>query len=266
MIRVLIVEDESPIARELNSLILSIDSSFEIVKHALNGKDAMSYLKTKTIDVVFTDINMPVVDGLALLSHIKEHYPHVLCVILTGFSEFSYAKKAVSLGVMEYLLKPIDVCELTSLLDKLKAQINASNGYNKAAYPLSSEMMSMKNHVSSKMERELLLLKIERYLKDNFNKPISTKQLSEMFGFVPSYLSKLYRDHYGLSPKDFVTQLRIERAKKLICEYDQYFVRDVAALVGYDDPLHFSKLFRKATGYSPSEYRRAMRSDGYGDS
>ena len=256
MIRILIAEDETPIARELSHLILSIDSSFEIVKHVLNGKEAISFLKREKIDILITDINMPVVDGFSLLSHIKEHHPQVLCVILTGFSEFTYAKKAVSLGVMEYLLKPIDVYELTSLLNKLKEQVNASSEHYEAPLPLDAERPPLKKQLSSKMDRKILLLKIEKYLRDNFNRPISTKQLGETFGLVPSYLSKLYRDHYGLSPKDFLTELRIERAKTLILESEHFFVRDVAALVGYDDPLHFSKLFRKATGYSPSEYRR----------
>lgn len=258
MIRVLIAEDEAPIARELKTLIHSLDSSFEVVRHALNGKEGIHFLKTEEIDVLFTDINMPVVDGFALLSHVKEHYPSIRCVILTGFSEFSYAKKAVSYGVVEYLLKPIDVNELGQLLGKLREQVNASKGSYYKQDPSNIEAIPMKKYVSNKIERKKLLLNIEKYLRNNYNKPISTKQLGETFGLVPSYLSKLYRNHYGLSPKDFVTQLRIERAKTLIRESDEFFVRDVAALVGYDDPLHFSKLFRKATGVSPSEYRHSL--------
>ena len=258
MIRVLIAEDEAPIGRELKTLIHSLDSSFEVTRHALNGKEAIHFLKNEPIDVLFTDINMPVVDGFALLSHVKEYYPNIRCVILTGFSEFSYAKKAVSFGVVEYLLKPIDVNELASLLGKLRQQVNASNDYYHQQDSSTKEAIPMKKYVSSKVERKKLLLKIEKYLRDNYDQPISTKQLGETFGLVPSYLSKLYRNHYGLSPKDFVTQLRIQRAKTLIRESDEFFVRDVAALVGYDDPLHFSKLFRKATGYSPSEYRHSL--------
>jgi YesN/AraC family two-component response regulator len=98
---------------------------------------------------------------------------------------------------------------------------------------------------------------MSRYIEENYNKPIGMKRLAQKFGFVPSYLSKLFREYKGISPLDYITKLRIERAKVLICESDILLVRDVSRLVGYEDPLYFSKLFRKETGHSPSEYKNA---------
>ena len=259
MIRVVIAEDESPIARELNYLIRTEDPSFKIVKHVLNGKEGISFFESESADVIFTDINMPVVDGFELLSYVKKNHPSIVCVILTGFSEFSYAKKAISLGVVEYLLKPVDAAELSSLLGRIKTKIATSTDCKERSCPGKNDIAALKTYASSKVEREMLLLKIDKFLRDNFNKPINTKQLGDIFGFVPSYLSKLYREFYGLSPMEYVTQLRIERAKALINESEVFFVRDVARLVGYDDPLYFSKLFRKSTGYSPSDYRKMYK-------
>lgn len=119
MIRVLIAEDERRTARYLGQLV-SQHSDCIVVKIVSNGADALAFLEKQPVDLVITDIRMPVMDGIALLQHIHETLPHCFSIVLSGYSEFEYAKAALQYQAYAYLLKPIDQTELFQILDKVR--------------------------------------------------------------------------------------------------------------------------------------------------
>ncbi len=120
MIKVLVAEDELPLLRGISRLIEKINSDFTVVKMAKTGKEAMDYLEEYPVDVVFTDINMPVVDGLELLEYVSGKMPSAASVVISGYQDFTYAQKALRFGVKNYLVKPVDKKELEQLLEQLK--------------------------------------------------------------------------------------------------------------------------------------------------
>lgn len=122
--RVIVVEDEPMILENIVMKIQRARSDFQVVYTAQNGLDAWNHLKECTPDLLITDIKMPVMDGLALLTKVKEAYPSVECVILTGYNEFEYARKAMKLGIQEYLLKPIKPESLAEILDAVEVRLS----------------------------------------------------------------------------------------------------------------------------------------------
>lgn len=99
-----------------------------MVCSARNGKEALEYLTQHSADVLFTDINMPVLNGLGLIEQTRQLDPRLTSVIISGYSEFEYARQAIRLGVKNYLLKPIDRAELCRILDTAAAEIT-QNAY-----------------------------------------------------------------------------------------------------------------------------------------
>lgn len=120
MIRVLIAEDETITATALATLINKNEEPFEVVGIVENGEKALEALKKEKIDVLFTDIRMPIMDGMELLERIKEEKIEVFTVILSGYEEFEYARKALRYQVIEYLLKPLSKTGLSSVLKKIR--------------------------------------------------------------------------------------------------------------------------------------------------
>lgn len=120
MIKVLIVEDEPPIARAVKQLICRYSDAFQVVGTEINGRAALERLGRGEVDVVFTDIRMPVMDGLELLENIQRDYPEVVTVLLSGYQEFEYAQKAVRFQAFDYLLKPVSFEKMSALLGKLE--------------------------------------------------------------------------------------------------------------------------------------------------
>lgn len=120
MIKVLVVEDEELIQKSIHKAIEMTRSDFQVVGTAYNGKEAISFLEQQQMpDVIFTDIRMPLQDGIELIKHVKAHYPNIVTIILSGHQEFEYAKSAIQLGVTDYLLKPISLTILRDVMDKV---------------------------------------------------------------------------------------------------------------------------------------------------
>lgn len=122
MIRTMVVEDEKLTRRYLMSLIPRMNHAFQIVASGENGKDALKQMEKIPVDMVISDIRMPHMDGLEFIEQIRRKYPHVMIVLLSGFSEFEYARKAIQNGVIGYLLKPIIHYELKEILGQAEVQ------------------------------------------------------------------------------------------------------------------------------------------------
>ena len=119
MYKVMLVEDEPPILNMLKDMIDSGNNEFIVSSCAYNGKDALELLEKEVPDVIITDIRMPFLDGLELISQVNKIHPQIKCIILSGYSDFEYARSAIRLNVYDYLLKPIEPDSLYELLLKL---------------------------------------------------------------------------------------------------------------------------------------------------
>ena len=107
MIKAIIAEDKPPILRNIKSKLEVIDPELKIVGVAGDGEEALMLTKELKPNIVFTDIRMPVMDGLQLITEAKKLDDSIIFVIISGYDEFEYARKAMKLGVSEYLLKPV---------------------------------------------------------------------------------------------------------------------------------------------------------------
>lgn len=120
----LIVDDEEIVCRGLAQFVKWKEHNFEVAGTAYSVDEAVSLLEKMHIDVVFSDIRMPEKDGLILLQEVKEHYPETKAVILSGHSDFTYAKEAIRLEAVDYLTKPVNIGEMEALLDRLSADFD----------------------------------------------------------------------------------------------------------------------------------------------
>lgn len=125
--RIVIVEDEQQIRSGLTKLVERISPSYHVVGCVSNGVQGLSCVKTQHPDVVITDVRMPEMDGLEMIGALAASGIQPRYIIISAYSEFEYAKKAMSFGVSDYLLKPVSVAELTQALKKLELQLEASS-------------------------------------------------------------------------------------------------------------------------------------------
>ena len=125
MVRVVLVEDEPLLLRNIKQMIEEAHKNFKVVGEALNGIDALELIRKLSPDVVFTDIRMPLMDGLELLEKLQKEDNKPIAVVISGYQEFDYAKRALKLNVVDYLLKPISPEALGSLTCELYIRLES---------------------------------------------------------------------------------------------------------------------------------------------
>ena len=214
---VLVVEDEKLIARNISRSIQRVNSSFEVVAIASNGEEALAITDELLPNVVFTDICMPIMDGLELAKSIQHQ-------------------------VMEYLLKPVNDDELSEVLRKIEKNLLTFQ-----------EEFEMANNTSFQKPENIAEL-VEEYIHKHYMELLELGEIAEKFGFSVSYLTKIFTKFTGKTPSKYIRDYRISLAKQLL-RNPNLSISVVGKKVGYPDQFHFSKIFRQATGMSPSEFR-----------
>ena len=123
MYKVLLVDDEYMITEGLKRLIPFDKWDMEVVATANHADDALDYVREHPVDIVISDVNMPDKTGLEMIGEMKELLPNAYYILLSGYQEFDYVKKAMNLNVVDYLVKPVDKLELERLLEKIASQL-----------------------------------------------------------------------------------------------------------------------------------------------
>ncbi len=243
-----VAEDEERVRDYLARKTAELDPAFECVGTASDGEEAADLVERHLPDVLVTDIKMPVLAGLELVQRVRRVNPELRVLIVSGYSEFEYARQAIELGVDDYILKPIDVEKLGEVLRRIRIRLEASAATVDGEFGL--------DRIGA---RETELAKsVEVYLQEHYRRAYSLERLASSFGCKPAYLLRLYRRVTGRTPTQDVIRLRIEKAKRLLAGHPHIEIKQVAAAVGYEDPLYFSRVFKKETGLAPSAFKDSL--------
>lgn len=240
MTSLLIVEDEYLVRQGIRRLVDFDRLDITDVDEAENGKQAWELFQEKRHDVVLTDINMPVMDGLSLAKAIKEIAPQTRLVFLTGYDTFDYAVTALKLGADDYLLKPFSKDDVEKMLAAVLSKLHSEQKRDDVTALL------------REAEDSDLAQSIQNRLSDS---ALSLKGLAQDLGFNPNYLSSLIKKELGQPFQDYVSQERFKRAKLLLLTTDLK-IYEVAQQVGFDDMNYFSQRFKQVTGVSPRAFKK----------
>lgn len=249
--KIVIVEDEFHTRMGLSNYIKSIGEPYKLLGEAEDGQEGMLLIKKLQPDLVITDVRMPKLDGLKMIANIVACNLDVKFVILSGYAEFEYAQKGISLGVEEYLLKPVSIKELKETLDRINKSLNRGN------------QEKTKENIEEKKEYSPLVTAILADLEANYAQKISLDDYAEKFNLTPEYISNVFSKEMGIPLSYYLTQLRIEKAKNLLKE-GKHKIYEIACMVGYNDVQYFCRVFKKVTGLTTSEYFIRSQSENKG--
>ncbi len=244
MYKVFLADDERWVTIGLKKLIEKAGRPFCVAGEAYNGVTTLEAVEEKRPDVLFTDIRMPGMDGLELLAKLNERAPDTKVVIVSGYAEFEYARRALEMHAYGYLLKPVEQEKLNGLLDSLDALFLKERGVllqQEPAEPASPTTVK----------------KIVKEIQEGYTENISLSELAEKYGFSTGYVSALVKEELGLSFSEYVMCKRIQKAKELLAD-PCLSIDTVAERSGYHDYFYFTKVFKKVVGISPSKYRKNL--------
>ncbi|MBN2983271.1 MULTISPECIES: response regulator [Cohnella] len=245
MLKVAVVDDEERIRLGLAKLIEKTDEFCRVVGCYASGQDLLDRLHGEEADLVITDIKMPQMDGLQLIGELRRRRPEIKLAVVSGFSDFSFAKRAIRLNVQDYLLKPVDREELEQLLIRVRAEVE---GRRERGDPADSELLRRESDNSA-------VEAVKAFIREHYREELELSKLAETVYLTPSYLSKLFRHVTGETITDYWIGVRIGRAKDLLRERRELKTYEVGERVGYADPAYFNKVFKRTAGMTPKEYR-----------
>lgn len=246
----LLVVDDTPLIRStIVNLLEREHLSFSAVFEARNGVEAVECARRKKPDVVLMDIRMPGLDGLEASSQIRAELPNTRIVFLTAYDDFGYAQKALKLGAVDYLLKPVRPAKLVEVLDKLLEDIRADAATNNLLVPI-------KSSTPQSIRRDPVKRAVA-FIQQHYDRPISLAEVARSAHISPSHLAYTFKNSLGTSYKQYLTAQRIDAAKRLLQTTD-WAVEVIAEQVGYPNVTNFYRLFQRETGQTPASYRRQI--------
>ena len=245
-LKVVLVEDEEIVLRELEETIDWEGLGLEVVGTAKDGIEGENMIKALSPDIVVTDIKLPGKNGLQMI----EDAAVTNGIILSGYTDFEFTKRAIRLGVFDYLEKPVDDDELEASLKTLAIRIIEDE----------KDMDSISDGCSIVLKEDVqshwIKVAIE-YIGKNYMNQIALSDIARETRLSESHLSSLFKAETGINFLQYLNAVRINAAIRLLSSSSMN-VSEIARSTGFPNPGYFTKIFRRFMGKTPTEYRNEL--------
>ncbi|MDD5258861.1 MAG: response regulator [bacterium] len=233
--KILLVDDDPEFREEFREYF----DDFEFIE-AGNGKEALETLrKPNEIDLVILDVRMPGMDGLEVLSRIREIAPDVGIIISTGYSTKDTAIEAFRNKADNYLEKPLDIEATREIIDKV---LDSKKGLPDFAA----------SDITDKIVR------VKYFIEKNCFKKVTLEDAAAAVCLSPKYLSRVFKEQTRRGFNDYKLAIKMDKAKDLLLETG-YNVNQVSDRLGYENVESFIRQFKKMAKTTPSAYRRKTK-------
>lgn len=231
---VLIVDDEYLELAQLKSMIQAKYPQWHVFE-AEDGPEARSIAEKQPLDLALIDIHLPGESGLELAVRLKQYMPDLSVVIVTAYQNFNYAKKAIQLSVVDYIVKPIIAEELYEVIEKCrKTSVNSESPFVEEAI---------------------------HYIQKHYREKVQLPEVAEYVHVSPNYLSRKFTEETSLTFSDYLIRYRLQQAKKMMHQHPHYTMYQIAHEVGFSSQHHFTNCFRKYEKMTPTAYRGQLKHD-----
>ncbi len=250
MYTIMIADDHEQICAGIAALLEETFPQLSLLGSCSCGRDMLTILENQIPDILITDIRMPDINGLDVCKQIREQNQKTQIILISGYKEFNYAKTAVDIGAMAYLVKPYAPRELIGAIQR------AINNLDKEYFAGSNA--HFRAGVSFLNGTELSSA-IIAYVEKNYSDPdLSLGKIAKHFNINYTYASEIFTSETSASLNDFMNEIRISHAKEIIQSSPHINLDTIARRVGYRSASYFGKIFKSRCGMTPSQYKRKL--------
>ena len=273
MYRVLLVDDEQI---ERMALAKKIDRYYGDkveIYHAVNGREAVAMCGEQKNDIVIMDISMPEMNGVMAAKYIRKMDDQCSIIFLSAYDDFEYARNAIRVRALDYLLKPCDMNDLLAVMDTALQKLDKENAFNgnsisgkeqnKETEICGSNANNVRENRPKRTDNvrnsdeQTTIKYLKEYVENNYIYDISMQEAAEEMGYSDAYFSKLFKQYFNQNFTAYLTEYRIKKAKELLSNTN-HSIKDISRMVGYTDSNYFAKIFKRLVGEIPSKYRENL--------
>ncbi len=273
MYRVLLVDDEQI---ERMALAKKIDRYYGDkvdIYHAVNGREAVAMCSEHKNDIIIMDISMPEMNGVMAAKYIRKMDDECSIIFLSAYDDFDYARNAIKVRALDYLLKPCDMNDLLAVMDTALQKLDKENAFN--GNSISGEEQNKETQIDGSnannvrenrpkrtdnvrnSDEQTTIKYLKEYVENNYIYDISMQEAAEEMGYSDAYFSKLFKQYFNQNFTAYLTEYRIKKAKELLSNTN-HSIKDISRMVGYTDSNYFAKIFKRLVGEIPSKYRENL--------
>ena len=273
MYRVLLVDDEQI---ERMALAKKIDRYYGDkvdIYHAVNGREAVAMCGEQKNDIVIMDISMPEMNGVMAAKYIRKMDDECSIIFLSAYDDFEYARNAIKVRALDYLLKPCDMNDLLAVMDTALQKLDKENVFNgnsisgkeqnKETEICGSNANNVRENRPKRTDNvrnsdeQTTIKYLKEYVENNYIYDMSMQEAAEEMGYSDAYFSKLFKQYFNQNFTAYLTEYRIKKAKELLSNTN-HSIKDISRMVGYTDSNYFAKIFKRLVGEIPSKYRENL--------
>lgn len=253
----LLIVDDEPIA--ISGIMDGVNWEllpFQEIHSCGSFGEATEILEKRNIDLAVCDIEMPDQSGIELIRWIGEHSPGTQTIILSCHDEFDYARQAVSLNCLEYVLKPVRYDVLTQVLLRAAEEIDARQRQTlmtEYGQQYLADMVEGEPGVS-----EDAVEKVAKYVDSHLEENLTVSALAGMAYLSTDHLTRSFKKRYGKTLSEYILHKRMQLARELLRD-PRMTVTMVAGRVGFNNYSYFTGQFKKCFGMTPREFQKRER-------
>lgn len=261
----LIAEDEHMLRNGLAGLDWAAQG-IALLPAAKNGLQAVEIAGEHTVDILLTDIRMPGLSGMEVAEFVRNRYPEAEILFLSGYEEFDYAKKAISLHASNYILKPAMPQDVLKAVGATRDKILQHRAEDENNRQMRMELQNLSRVASAAqapadtagIPTEEDITQVVSYIRSHYREPLNLTALAEEFHFNPVYLSRMIKKKSGYTFTELLTSTRMYHAARLLRE-TVLKNGEICTRIGMGDERYFSQVFLRTYGISPQQYRKQHR-------
>lgn len=244
MYSLVIVDDETELLEGLSHYFPWESIGFAVTGSFIDGRTALRFCTHNTPDVVLTDIRMPFMDGLQLLEALTALEPTPLFCVMSAYNDFEYAKRAISYGVQEYLVKPSSFDEIRETFLKIRAILDGST-------------IPVATHHAGPEQTNYLIAQTYAIMEKRIGS-CSLQNIASELSITDSYLSRLFKEKTGRNFQEVLLEKKMETARQMLSSRVNYKNKEIAQALGYQDTQNFCRTFQRYWGKSPQKFKKEV--------
>ncbi|WP_308635468.1 response regulator transcription factor [Paenibacillus silvisoli] len=255
--RTILIVDDEPRSREGMKKMLSAWAMGEYdIMTADNGFAALAILGETPVDLMISDISMPEMNGLSLVEKLNDmllpRRPSV--ILISGYAEFEYARQAIQLSVINYLLKPVSKDKLVAAVEEALRAGEENNRIGLLQKMADPQLIAVKEEEAVLSDPVRMAI---QYVDEHIEEAVSLKDVSEHVHLNGSYFSSLFKEQIHMTFSEYVARRKLHKAKELLLKTNLP-IAEIAERIGYQTAKYFNKVFKEYESMSPGQYRSEM--------